>query len=326
MVCGLHPQKIARVFRNLAPEVTTRLGDARPIHLGQTGVMETTNAFYELSQRVADAVESAAGAVVAIDSERTGSGGIIWGAGIIVTSDDGLPESDEVEVTFADGSTAVGNVTGRDETTDIAVVRYSGNYSATVSRRGAGSPLRVGELMLALGRDDDNDLSAAMGVVAMTGPAWQTWSGGTIDAFIRPDITVYRRFCGGPLLDAAGHVAGMNTTALSRRTAVTIPVATLDRVVNQLIATGRIPRGYLGVAMQPVNGGVIVLSVERNGPADKAGVIVGDIINAIGEIAIEDTDDVQKALGPHTVGKPVSLQIVRGGEKRDVTLTIGERQ
>jgi S1-C subfamily serine protease len=288
--------------------------------------METTNAFYELSQRVADAVEYAAPAVVAIDSARTGSGGIIWGAGIVVTSDDELPESDDVELTFADGSTAVGTVTGRDETTDIAVVRYTGNYTATVARREAGSPLRVGELTLALGRDDDNDLSATMGVVAMNGPAWQTWSGGTIDAFIRPDISVYRRFCGGPLVDAGGHVVGMNTTALSRRTAVTVPVATLDRVVNQLITTGRIPRGYLGVAMHPVSGGVIVLSVERNGPANKAGVIVGDVINAIGDIEVEDTDDVQRALGPDTVGRPISLQIVRGGEKRDVPVTIGERQ
>jgi len=288
--------------------------------------METTNAFYELSQRVADAVEYAAPAVVAIDSARTGSGGIIWGAGIVVTSDDELPESDDVELTFADGSTAAGTVTGRDETTDIAVVRYTGKYSANVVRREAGSPLRVGELTLALGRDDDNDLSATMGVVAMSGPAWQTWSGGTIDAFIRPDLSVYRRFCGGPLVDAGGHVVGMNTTALSRRTAVTIPVTTLDRVVNQLIATGRIPRGYLGVATQPVSGGVIVLSVERNGPANKAGVIVGDIINAIGDIEVEDTDDVQRALGPDSVGRPISLQIVRGGEKRNVPVTIGERQ
>jgi S1-C subfamily serine protease len=288
--------------------------------------METTNAFYELSQRVADAVEYAAPAVVAIDSVRTGSGGIIWSAGIVVTSDDELPESDEVELTFADGSTAAGTIAGRDETTDIAVVRYTGNYSATSARREAGSPLRVGEMTLALGRDDDNDLSATMGVVAMTGPAWQTWSGGTIDAFIRPDISVYRRFCGGPLVDAAGHVVGMNTRALSRRTAVTIPVATLDRVVNQLITTGRVPRGYLGVAMQPVSGGVIVLSVERNGPANKAGVIVGDIIKAIGDIEVEDTDDVQRALGPDTVGRQISVQIVRGGEKRDVSLTVGERQ
>ena len=292
----------------------------------QTKSMETTNAFYELSQRIADAAEHAAAAVVAIDSERTGSGGIIWAAGVVVTSEDELPEADDIELTFADGSTAAGTVAGRDETTDIAVVRYTGNYSATAARREEGSPPRVGELTLALGRDDDNDLSATMGVIAMTGPAWHTWSGGTIDAFIRPDISIYRRFCGGPLVDANGLVIGMNTTALSRRTAVTIPVATLDRVVNQLLSTGRIPRGYLGVAMQPVRGGLIVLSVERDGPANKAGLIVGDVIHAVADAEVEDTDDVLRTLGPDTVGRTISLQIVRAGEKRNVQVTIGERQ
>lgn len=160
----------------------------------------------------------------------------------------------------------------------------------------------------------------------MTGPAWQTWSGGAIDAFIRPDISIYRRFCGGPLVDASGRVAGMNTTALSRRTAVTIPVVTLDRVVNQLLATGRIPRGYLGVATQPVRGGVIVLSVERDGPANKAGLLVGDVIQAIADTEVEDTDDVQRALGPDTVGRAVLLRIIRGGQKQNVNLTIGERR
>jgi S1-C subfamily serine protease len=305
---------------------TTWSGDAQPIRSRKTKFMETSNAFYELSQRVADAAEYAAPAVVAIDSARTGSGGIIWGTGIVVTSDDELPEADEVELTFADGSSTAGTIVGRDETTDIAVVRYTGNYSATAARREESERLRVGELTLALGRDDDNDLSATMGVVAMTGPAWHTWGGGTIDAFIRPDIWVYRRFCGGPLVDASGRVVGMNTTALSRRTAVTIPVATLDRVVNQLVATGRIPRGYLGVAMQPVRGGVIVLSVELDGPANKAGVIVGDVINAIGDTEVEDTDDVQRALGPDTVGRAISLRIIRGGEKRNVSVTVGERQ
>lgn len=288
--------------------------------------METTNAFYELSQRIADAAEYAAPAVVAIDSERTGSGGIIWGAGIVVTSEDELPEADDVELTFADGSTATGKVAGRDETTDIAVIRHTSNYSVAAARREADSQLRVGELTLALGRDDDNDLSATMGVVAMTGPAWHTWSGGAIDAFIRPDFSIYRRFCGGPLVDANGRVVGMNTTALSRRTAVTIPVATLDRVVNQLLATGRIPRGYLGVATQPVRGGVIVLSVERDGPANKAGLLVGDVIHAIADTGIEDTDDVQRTLGPDSVGRTLPLQIIRGGQKQNVNVTIGERQ
>lgn len=288
--------------------------------------METTNAFYELSQRIADAAEFASPAVVAIDSERTGSGGIAWSAGIVVTSEDELPEADEVELTFADGSTAIGKVAGRDETTDVAVIRHTAAYSASATRREAGSPLRVCELTLALGRDDDNDLSATMGVVAMIGPAWHTWSGGAIDTFIRPDIAIYRRFSGGPLVDANGHVVGMNTTALSRRTAVTIPVATLDRVVNQLLATGRIPRGYLGVATQPVRGGVIVLSVERDGPANKAGLLVGDIIHAIADTEIEDTDDVQRALGSDTVGQTILLQIVRGGQKQNVNVTVGERQ
>jgi len=203
---------------------------------------------------------------------------------------------------------------------------------------GDSDALRVGHLVLAVGRPGD-DVTASLGTVTAAGGPWRTWAGGAIDRMLRLDLAIYDGFSGGPLVDAAGRVVGVNSSGLVRGGAVAVPVATVNRVVDQILATGRVARGYLGLGMQPVrfpealarslgldaDVGAIVLSVEPGGPGDAAGVLVGDVIVSLGGAPVRDTSDVLAALGPDTVGRPLAARVVRAGALRDRELTVGER-
>ena len=180
--------------------------------------------------------------------------------------------------------------------------------------------------MLAVGRG----LTASLGLVSKLDGPWRSWRGGTIDQFIRLDVAIYHGFSGGALVSAGGEVLGVTSSALARGTPMAIPATTVNRVVEELLTKGHIMRGYLGVGMQPVrfrdgNGGVIILSVESDSPAEKAGLLVGDVLVGIGGNEVADTDDVQAALDPSLVGKSVPARIVRGGVVQEVAVTVGER-
>ncbi|GAC1472538.1 MAG: hypothetical protein PVSMB7_25310 [Chloroflexota bacterium] len=178
-----------------------------------------------------------------------------------------------------------------------------------------------------------------MGAIStVTGP-WRTWAGGQIDRVVRPDLTLYPGFSGGPLVDAQGQVTGMNTSGLGRNMTLTIPASTVNRVVEQLLTRGHISRGYLGLGMQRVHlpeslqqsarvtgdGGLIVVSVENGGPAEKAGILVGDIVTTIDGRRVTQTEEVQSTLGSDRVGSSVPVQLIRGGAAVEIQVTIGER-
>ncbi len=207
-----------------------------------------------------------------------------------------------------------------------------------VAQIGDATSLKVGHLVFALG-SSEGDIRAAMGIVSMLSGAWRSMAGGNIDQFIRPDVTLYPGLVGGALVDAAGIVVGMNTSG-RRGTVLTIPAATVNRVVKQLLARGRIARGYLGLGMQPVrlpdqlkntlnltaNGGVIVVNVEPDGPAEQAGMLIGDVMVALNGTPLFDTGDVQAVLNnSEFVGQTINVQIVRGGTLVEVAIAVGER-
>jgi S1-C subfamily serine protease len=283
-----------------------------------------TSALVALSNDVAGTVERVAPAVVAVEARsRIGSSGFFIRPDLVLTADHAL-ESDEIEIVRADGKTESASVAGRDPSTDLALLRVR-SAGAPLEFAGADA-LRVGAIVLAVARDDDGDLAASMGVISAVGGAWRTWHGGQIDRFVRPDLSLYPRFSGSPLVDVTGRVIGLNTGGLSRRQALTVPAATIQRVVDTLLTRGgRIPRGYLGVALQAVQGGAIVLGVERDSPADKGGIIVGDIITALGGERVEDADDVHAQLGAATVGATIGVDVLRGGAPRRLDVTVGER-
>ncbi|BAY13972.1 S1C family serine protease [Calothrix sp. NIES-2098] len=293
----------------------------------------------ELSNSLADTVEQAGNAVVAVNAgTRISSSGIHWRQGIIVTSDESLQRYDEITVTLFDGRSVAATHLGHDSSTDIAVFQLQ-DGETPVAKIGDATTLKIGHLVLGIARSNAGELRAALGTVSVISGAWRSMSGGNIDQFIRPDMTLYPGFAGGALVDAAGYVVGMNTSG-RRGTALTIPAATVNRVVDQLLAKGHIARGYLGVGMQPVRlpnnliaalsltsaTGVIVVNVEPAGPADHAGVLLGDVLVAFDGTTVSDTGDVMALLNSSDrVGKTVPLQVIRGGVLVELAITVGER-
>ncbi len=299
----------------------------------------SSNTLLALSQNLADTVEQAGQTVVAVNiGRRISSSGIHWRHGIIVTSDELLQRYEEITVTLPDRRIVPVTILGRDASTDVAVFQLQ-NVELPVAKIGDATTLKVGHLVLGLARSGEGDIKAAMGAVSVVSGAWRSMSGGNIDSFIRPDITLYRGFAGGPLVDAAGNVVGMNTSG-RRGSALTIPETTVNRVIDQLLAKGRIAKGYLGLGMQPVrlpenlktslnltsSGGVIVVNVEANGPAYSAGVLLGDVLISFDGTFVNDTADVLALLNSSDrVGKNVKAQILRGGTLIELAIAIGEK-
>jgi len=182
-------------------------------------------------------------------------------------------------------------------------------------------------------------LVASGGIIGGIGGEWRTWRGGRIDQSIRLDLELYPGFSGGPLVNVEGKVLGVNTNGLGRGRAVTIPVATVNRTVDELLAKGYIARPYLGVAMQPVavpenlraklksapSGGLMVLHVEAGSPAEKAGIVLGDtIVELAGKLAL-DTENVRELLGSAKVGDGISATVLRAGEPVELSIKLSER-
>lgn len=300
--------------------------------------MGTMSALQSLSDELAAAVERGGAAIAAVHARhRVPSSGVHWTSGVIVTADHTLERVDGITVTFGDGKRRAASLAGRDPTTDIAVLKLADAAGAPVAVLSAG-PVRPGHLVLAVGRSDDG-LSATMGVISAVGEAWNTWRGGRVDKLVRADVTPFHGFSGGALVDASGSVIGLNTTGLSRHAAVTLPEATVTRVCAALLEHGRIARGYLGLAMQPVRiperlvselklatkHAAIVVAVENGQAAERAGVLIGDVLVGLDGNPVEDVEDVQMLLGPERVGKPLTLRVVRAGALTDVRVVVGER-
>lgn len=296
--------------------------------------MNTTlgGALAALSNDIATTVESVAANVVAVEGrDRIGSSGFFIRPNTILTADHAL-ESEAIEVVYADGRTESAHLAGRDPATDLALLTVPSAGPPGLGHAAAGD-LRVGTIAIAVARDDDGDVSATMGVVGSVGAAWRTWRGGEIDRFVRADLSLYPRFSGSPLVDGTGRLIGLNTWGLSRRQALVVPAATIARVVDALGTRGHIARGYLGLAMQGLalpealggGSGVIALGIAPGGPAERGGLIVGDIITTLLGRRISDSDDVAGLLDAATVGTQTVVGILRGGKPLELSLTIGER-
>lgn len=298
-----------------------------------------SSALQSLSDDLAAAVEVASRSVVAIHARRRiPSSGVVWREGIVVTAHHTVQREDGITVSLADGTTVGATLAGRDPSTDLAVLRLESGAAPVAQRAADGEEIRVGQLVLALGMPG-TAVTAAMGVVSATGGEWRTWHGGRIDRFVRLDLAIYDGFSGGPLVDARGRVLGINSSGLARAAAMTVPAGTVERVATQLLETGHVRRGFMGVGVQPVrlpagtvrahglgrDVALMVISVEEGAPAHAAGVSLGDVIVAFDGNAVSDPSELLGALSGERVGKPVSLRILRGGTPQDVTVTVGER-
>ncbi len=296
-----------------------------------------TESLVTLSNSLASAVEAAGPFVVRIAWGRRPASGVIWSAdGVVLAADHSVRRDEGIVVTLSDGRDVPAAVAGRDAGTDLAVLRAEAT-GLPVPPWYDHEGLKVGQLVLALARPW-RTMRARLGILSVVGQEWQTAGGTQIDRYIESDIEPAIGVSGGPLLDAAGRVIGVNTVGLIRGAVLTVPTATLRRVTDSLLTHGRIRRGYLGVASQTVRlpdalaqaatqkAGLLVLSVEAGSPAGRAGVMLGDLILSVGGQPVQRTDQLLNVLTEDRIGTQVSIRLARGGQIHDVPVVIGDRQ
>jgi S1-C subfamily serine protease len=292
-----------------------------------------------LSKELASLVEEFQSDVVAVHARsHYPSSGVHWRPGIIVTADHTVRQEEDIQVTLSSGETVNATLAGRDSGTDIALLKVEGLASPTTHTAKGESP-KVGEWALVLGRSPDSGPNASLGIISALSGSWRTWRGGRLDQYIRLDATLFPNSSGGAVVDCRGRLLGIATSGLSRIAGLAIPASSVNRVVDALLAQGHVPRGYLGVGVQPVavpealrtrlglsnQGGVMVVSAEPGGPADRGGVLLGDILVSLGPAPLERIEDVQSFSDSAVIGKPITAKIIRAGALQEVTITVGER-
>ena len=299
-------------------------------------MVEPGSPLLAFSDHAAELVERVASSIVAVDGGgRWPSSGIHWRSGVIITAEEVLERDENIKLTLPDGRVANASLAGRDPTTDVAVLRFQPDGLPVATT--AEAPLRAGQVVVAVGNHEGAPL-AALGIVALAGGAWHSVRGGTIDRLIRLDLALSPAAEGGALVDLQGRVIGM-TVLGPRRRALSIPSSTIDRTVNQLLARGHVFRGYLGAGLQSVkrertsNGsqasagqrGVLVVSIDPNGPSARAGILVGDIVTAWNGQPIERVREIMRLLGPESIASTVDLGLIRGGAPTALRVVISER-
>lgn len=292
-----------------------------------------------LSGQFAEVAEQAGKFVVAVHGgSRIAASGILWRPGIVVTASHMLRRVGEYEVVLWDKSSQKALLAGRDLGTDLAVLRVEGSTSTTAHFGNAGE-LRVGQLVLAIGRSAQGDLSASAGIIARRGASWQTWRGGRIDSLLRPDVTLYRGQSGSALVDSRARVLGMNTSALARSATITVPSATVDRVLDEILQHGGVFRPYLGLAMQPIaippelkakvnlqsEIALMVMQVEMCSPSAEAGIMLGDVIVGIAGTSVQSIEHIQGALSAAKRGDAVEVEYIRGGQRASAKVKLADR-
>jgi S1-C subfamily serine protease len=276
-----------------------------------------------------------------VHSEPRGSAsGVIWRAGVIVTSEHALRRDEEIRVTLPNGSVAPATLVGRDPSTDLAVLKCSEATSAiATANTGDAKSLKPGSLILAVGRTRVSGPVAAFGAVSLVAPERKTWTGVSLSPYVRLDVSIQPTAVGGAVVDAAGKTFGIITPRFGRFGSTLTPAATVNSVVETLLEKGRIPRGYLGVGLQPVRlpealrqtlkreerTAAIVLEIEPDSPANKAGLMIGDIIVSLGGDKVTRLEDIHSKLHGSAIGKPFAIGFVRGGALQTAEINVAER-
>jgi S1-C subfamily serine protease len=294
--------------------------------------MTDTSAFAALSQAIEAAARHAAPLVAGLDwCGRHHISGILWRSGVLVTSEQSLPEAEAYSAVLPGGARVAATLAGRDPATNVAALRLEGEAPPV----GQAEPGGVGALILALGSDGTGGITARMGPVEVLGPAWESMRGGRIDRLMRLGVRLGEAAEGGPVIDASGRLIGMSTFG-PRRTVLVIPASTIARVLEPLLRDGQIARGWLGVGLHPVAlphdlaeragaaQGLMVVSIAEGAPA--AGVLLpGDILLEIAGRPVATPRSVAAALGPEQIGAHVALKVLRGGAVAMPSVTIAAR-
>jgi len=280
-------------------------------------------------------VKAVAPHIVRIEARRRiPATGVVLGNGIIATANHVVHAEKDIRIGLEGGETAVAQLLGRDPNTDLAFLKTGANLAKfPIAEQSA----EVGQLIVALARPGES-VRATLGIVSAVSGQWQTGMGGTIDSYLQTDIVMYPGFSGGPLINASGHLLGLNSSGLARDVSVAIPAATIQRSADAIAQHGHIKRAFLGISTQTVRlhrpfreqlgreSGLLVIGVESHSPADQAGLVLGDTIVAVKNQPVRYHDDLQIHLQGDEIGRKIAVSILRGGQLQSLEVTLGERK
>ncbi len=291
----------------------------------------------QFSQQMADAVEQVGRSIVTVyGRRRQPSSGFAFAQNLVLTASHALERTRDLRIGTPDGRKLAAELVGRDDLTDLAVLRVGQLDVPTASQTAAA---RVGQMALAVARPGEDGLMASLGVVSklLRSPAMSRarWAG-RLDRVIQTDAIPYPGFSGGLLILPSGAVLGMLTSSLLPGIAAAIPLDVALPLAQDLAHHGYLKRGYLGVLTQQVvlpaaqrtesrQRGLLVVRVEDNSPAEQGGMMVGDVIVSVDERPVNDADDLLAAVSAASIGQPLRLGVLRGGVYSTVTVAVGER-
>jgi len=287
----------------------------------------------DLSKEIEALVEKASQSVVRVDARRGRAGtGIVWDSGLVLTANHVVEQEEDIEV-VVDGKSAKASLVGRDPATDLALLKVDG-LSAPAMPRAKVSDLKPGQIVLAIGRP--GSLKATFGTISAVSSSWRGWRGSEIEHLIQTNAPLYPGFSGGPLVDAEGRAVGMNSWVFGRGDGRAIAMDVAERVVESLRADGRIKRPYLGIGTQQVplpdavkarvnqDSGLLIVAIEPQSPADRAGLMQGDTMVALNGTVTNNLEDLYAGLRKIKVGATQTVKVVRAGEVKEIAVTVGE--
>jgi S1-C subfamily serine protease len=304
------------------------------------GIMEQTttekNFASILSNQMADAVEHASSALVLVNGRQgRPASGIVYAQDLVLTADHVLEREEDLTIETHDQRTLPAQFAGRDLGTDLAVLRVANlELSPAVS---STEQARVGQLVLAVGRSANEGPMASVGIVSAVGGPIRMPQGATLERYIRTDAIPYPGFSGGPLIDIQGAVLGITTTGLVSSATLAIPAHIAWSIAEILAQQGFIKRGYLGISSQLVqlpeaqragrteDHGLLIVQVDENSPAQKGGLLLGDILVTLDNHPLKDAEDLRSLLSGDRVGKTIPLEVIRGGKLQTLQVTVGQR-
>jgi S1-C subfamily serine protease len=337
------------VERLAAEDVPVELVEARP----QPPAKDDADLLDAYSRAVIHAAEKVSPAVVNVEVRKTvsqrqgngrqgqgsGSGFVLTPDGFILTNSHVVHDADVIHVTLQDGFRAAADLVGDDPHSDLAVIRVrtSGLTHATL---GDSQAIRVGQLAIAVGNPLGFQCSVTAGVVSALGRSLRASSGRLMDDIIQTDAALNPGNSGGPLVDSRGEIIGVNTAMILPAQGICFAIAsnTVKRVATQLIAYGRFRRSYIGVAGQNVSlprwlvrendlledSAILVAGVERESPAQRAGLEEGDLIIAFDEVPVTSIDDLHAHLTDVRVGVATQVTIIRDRKRHSMPIVPAE--
>ncbi|MFZ6027238.1 MAG: S1C family serine protease [Chloroflexota bacterium] len=296
----------------------------------------TNPSLLDFSNALADAAARAGRWTVLVDARhRIPASGIALKPNQVLTANHAVERDDDITILLPDGSRQSATVAGRDAGSDLALLRLE--QATAVPAEFAGAAPRVGQIVLALARPTPEGVQASLGVISATGGPVRTGRGTRLERYYRTDAQPLPGFSGGPLIDAAGQVLGLNTSGFGTDTIITVPARVAQQIAEALAQYGRILRGHLGIRSQVVElpatvqqalgreqaSGLLLVGLESDSPALQAGLMVGDILVGMADQAIGDHEDLLAYLYGDVAGKEAPATILRGGQPVTRTVTIG---